>query len=137
MTKHSQCIAKGNELTLQECIQIFKNVDATDRQMKACRKDKEDTTPTATEVHKLHHNGTYRHNNYNRGNAQKVQYSTHRNTQNSTSKQKSMCYKCGEHAWPHPRCIDSPAFDHICEKCNKKGHRPSVCKSGQTAVKCI
>ena len=48
-----------------------------------------------------------------------------------------MCYKCGEHAWPHPRCIDCPAFDHICDKCNKKGHRPSVCKSGQTAVKCI
>ena len=62
---YSQCITKGNELTLQECIVICKNVDATDRQMKACSKDKKDTTPTATEVHKLHHNGAYRHNNYN------------------------------------------------------------------------
>ena len=51
---YSQCITKGNELTLQECIEICKNVDAMDRQMKACRKDKEDTTPTATEVHKMH-----------------------------------------------------------------------------------
>ena len=62
---YSQCITKGNDLTLQECIEICKNVNAMDRQMKAFRKDKEDTTPTVTEVHKLHHNGAHRHNSYN------------------------------------------------------------------------
>ena len=110
---YQRCIAKGSELSLEDCIRICQSEDSTRRQVEALRPDLRRTkSPESTEVHKLGYQG---------------RQSVHQSFNQNLSPRRQSCYCCGATP-PHPKS-KCPAKDAVCRACSKTGHYERVCRS--------
>ena len=150
---YQQCILKGSNLSLNECIKICQTEDATCRQVQALRPESTDCSDSTP----LHHIADYpqahprtnpRGREGHRGSFRGGRPS-HRGSIRGVHPQrdyryspKTTCSNCG--SWPHRTGEECKASGQECLHCGKLGHFSKVCRqrldyqqSEKTAVKHI
>ena len=150
---YQQCISKGSNLTLNECIKICQTEDATHRQVQALRPESTDCNDSTL----LHHIADYpqshpRTNPRGRGGHRgsfRGGRPSHRGSIGGAHPRrdyryspKTTCSNCG--SWPHRTGEECKASGQECLHCGKLGHFSKVCRqrlnyqqSEKTAVKYI
>ena len=116
---YQKCI-DCKDLSLQDCINICQAEDAIRMQVLECRPESVklmESAQTAVPVHKLQ-NGSRQSPNSNR----------HRNKTTH-----SCCY-CGAQNWTREHSKVCKAKNYICDRCGKKGHLDSLCRSAGTPL---
>ena len=148
---YQQCISKGSNLTLNECIRICQTEDATRRQIQALRPESTDCNDS-TPLHHINelpqacprtsfrarggYRGSYRGGRSSqRGGGARPQRDYRHHTETT-------CGYCG--SWPHRAGEECRAAGQECLYCGKIGHFSKVCKqklnyqqSDKTAIKHI
>ena len=150
---YQQCISKGSNLTLNECIRICQTEDATCRQVQALRPESADCSDSTP----IHHIADYsqahpKTNPRGRGGHRgsfRGRRSNHRGGMGGARPQRdyryspeTTCGYCG--SWPHRAGEECRAAGQECLHCGKLGHFSKVCRqkldyqqSDKTAVKHI
>ena len=150
---YQQCISKGSNLTLNECIKICQTEDATHRQVQALRPKSTDCTDS-TPIHHMTEvpQACPRTNFRDRGGYRdpyRGRRPSHRGGMGGAHPQRdyrhsaeTACGYCG--SWPHRSVEECKAVGQECHNCGKLGHFSKVCRqrpdsqnSEKTAVKHI
>ena len=119
---YQKCI-DAKDLSLQDCINICQAEDAIRMQVLECRPESVKSiqnAQTAVQVHRLQ-NGS-RQSSYSNRNKNKTAHN---------------CYYCGAQNWTREHSKICKAKNHPCDRCNKKGHLDSLCRSAGTPLHMI
>ena len=150
---YQQCISKGSNLTLNECIRICQTEDATHRQVQALRPESTDCNDS-TPIHHITElpqacprtsfraRGGYRGSYRGGRSSQRGSMGGARPQRDYRHSAETTCGYCG--SWPHRAGEECRAAGQECLYCGKIGHFSKVCKqklnyqqSDKTAVKHI
>ena len=150
---YQQCILKGSNLTLNECIRICQTEDATRRQVQALRPESTDCNDSTqvhhiTELSQAHPRTSFRARGGYRG-PYRGGRSSQRGGMGGAQPQRdyrhsteTTCGYCS--SWPHRAGEECRATGQECLYCGRVGHFSKVCKqklnyqqSDKTAVKHI
>ena len=149
---YQQCISKGSNLTLNECIRICQTEDATRRQVQALRPESTDCSDS-TPLHHINEFPQTRPRTSFRGRGGYRPYRGGRTSQRGGTggprrdyrhSTETTCGYCGQ--WPHKAGEDCKATGQECSYCGRLGHFSKVCRqrlyhqqshSDKTAVKHI
>ena len=150
---YQQCISKGSNLTLNECIRICQTEDATRRQVQALRPESTDCNDSTL----IHHitelpqacprpgfrgRGGYRGSYRGRRSSQRGSMGGAQPQRDYRCSTETTCGYCG--LWPHKAGEECKAVGQECLYCGRVGHFLKVCRqklyhqqSDKTAVKHI
>ena len=130
---YQQCISKGSNLTLNECIRICQTEDATRRQVQALRPESTDCNDS-TPLHHINEFPQARPRTSFRGRGGYRPYRGGRTSQRGgTGSQRdyrhsteTTCDYCGQ--WPHKTREECKAIGQECSYCGRLGHFSKVCR---------
>ena len=150
---YQQCISKGSNLTLNECIRICQTEDATRRQVQALRPESTDCNDS-TPIHHITElpqacprpsfraRGGYRGSYRGGRSSQRGGMGGARPRRDYRCSTETTCGYCG--LWPHKAGEECKAAGQECLYCGRVGHFSKVCRqklyhqqSDKTAVKHI
>lgn len=114
------------ELTLETALTLAKQVESAIKESQCMN----NATSSVNAVQKFTQKQSYGNNSR----PKQYRKQGHTRSQQQNTRPPCVCYRCGnpKHKANYPQC---PALHHTCERCSKRGHFPSECKSASRTPK--